>query len=304
MPCFQLLGGLVNPSTFKFITINELENQEILIKHTPTYTYVVEKRYMSEIRNYKKLSLGETENLFINIFSTPNYSYSAYEIFSILKKSPRPMAYKNVHKRVKRLDTLGLIREVEKSQRNAIKYELTTRGLFERLLIPNVDLTFLERNKESVILQNILFRFFEEITIHEIGEAMKYLRIYLHNSCYAILTLAETQKPKLDELDKEYEQWKETWFKGKLEPNWNEFYGSYSDKMEDLIMGQIKNFIIRIVESTKFEYLDRKHLKKEPREYLNPFPSELLRSDVKFIPILKDMKNDFNDGCKILLSKK
>lgn len=266
---------------------------------------MVEKGFMSEVRNYSNLTLGETEKLFITLFSIPNYSYSAYEIFSYLKKS-KPMAYKNVHKRVKRLHDLGLIKEVaKKSQRNAIKYELTTFGLVQRLLIPDVELTFLERNKDNIILNNILFRFFEEVTIHEIGSAIYWLRIYLRDCCRAIITLAEAQRPDLEEIDKKYQEWYENWYPNKLEPDWG--YHRYASRMEGVITAQIKNFIVQIIEFAKFEYLDGRYnpvLKHEPREQLNPFPSELLRTDTKFIPILKEMKKDFDYGYKILLPTK
>ena len=267
-----------------------------------------QKGFMSEIRNYEKISLGETENLFINIFSVSNsktkgktsYSYSAYEIFSILKKMGKPMAYKNVHKRVRRLHILGLIEEVEKSGRNAINYELTTRGLFERLMIPlAVDITFLEHNKKNVILQNILYRYFEEQTIHEFGDASHHLAFYLKNCCQAILTGVKSLKPQLDDLDRRFLEWQQDLREDKLRPNFEELQKSYTEGMKDLIMEQIKNFILKIVSGAKYEYLERD--KHEPREYSTAFPTEILKNDDRFIPILLEMKNDFDFGCKVLL---
>jgi hypothetical protein len=117
--------------------------------------------------------------------------------------------------------------------------------------------------------------------------------------------LVEAQKPDLDEIDKKYQEWKKNWHPRKLEPDRG--YSGYASRMESVIMGQIKNFVLQIVEYAKYEYLDRRYnpvLKHEAREYLNPFPSELLRTDTKFIPILKEMKKDFDYGCKILLKTK
>ena len=269
---------------------------------------MLEKGFMSEIRKYEKISLGETENLFINIFSVPNskikgkpsYSYSAYEIFSVLKKMGKPMAYKNVHKRVSRLHTLGLIKEVEKSGRNAIKYELTTHGLFERLMIgPAVDLIFLERNRRNVILQTILYQYFEEQTIREFEDARYHLAFYLKSCCQAVLTAVKSLKPQLDDLDRRFLEWQEDLRENKLRPNFEELGNSYTEGMENLIMGQIRNFVFKIVDGAKYEYLERH--RREPRKYLTSFPTELLKNDKRFIPILSEMKKDFDCGCNVLL---
>ena len=93
----------------------------------------------------------------------------------------------------------------------------------------------------------------------------------------------------------------EIWKEGKLRPNFEQFANSCAEGVENLIMGQIRNFILTIVTSAKFEYLERD--RQEERRYKKSFPSEVLKNDKKFIPILQQIKNNFNDGCKILLSE-
>lgn len=114
---------------------------------------------MSEIKDYKPISpeLGNVELHFLRLFSRTD-GLSAYDIFGDLK-GRKPMAYNNVHKRVKRLRELGLIdykpiSEVKKKfRRNAIYYRLTSRGLFERLLTINLEsLAYLYLNKDNIIL--------------------------------------------------------------------------------------------------------------------------------------------------------
>jgi DNA-binding MarR family transcriptional regulator len=97
-----------------------------------TYTLMTFEEYMSEILKYERASLGDTENRFLHfIMGEPK---SAYTIFSLLKEKNRPIAYKNVHTRIKRLEDLKLIQKSQgRFARRAIKYKLTTQGLFHLL---------------------------------------------------------------------------------------------------------------------------------------------------------------------------
>jgi hypothetical protein len=87
------------------------------------------EEYMSEVLKYERIMLSDTENRFLlEIMGEPK---SAYTIFTILKDKNRPIAYKNVHTRIKRLEYLKLIQKSPgKFARRAIKYKLTTQGLF------------------------------------------------------------------------------------------------------------------------------------------------------------------------------
>jgi RIO-like serine/threonine protein kinase len=55
---------------------------------------------------------------------------SAYKIWDIRRKNGRPMNYKNVHARIKKLEKLSLIEKVlGHFSRGAINYQLTTQGM-------------------------------------------------------------------------------------------------------------------------------------------------------------------------------
>jgi hypothetical protein len=58
---------------------------------------------------------------------------SSYKIFSYLKNTGHPIDYKNVNKRVRRLQELGLIKEIKakgESIHNAKFFSLTSEGIF------------------------------------------------------------------------------------------------------------------------------------------------------------------------------
>jgi hypothetical protein len=126
---------------------------------------------ISQIRDYKRITLGYREEQFLQIianyqcseFTNDIYFYSAYDIYRELnageghngkarKLVPGEMypigaddsiSYKDVHKRVKRLEVLGLIEPIpldleididkqrQKQKRKVIKYRITSRGLFQ-----------------------------------------------------------------------------------------------------------------------------------------------------------------------------
>jgi hypothetical protein len=258
-----------------------------------TYTYQVPKEFMSEIREYQKLTLGETEAYFLYLFSTGNKS--AYDIYSWLKKTGNPMAYKNVHKRVKRLLFLGLIEEAEKFKRNAIKYRLTAYGLFQCLILESLDRRFdyvpaivLDRQmkKESAVIRTILYQFFDEQTVRTILKSFFWslmLQNYLRETCQATV--------------RKVEEWR-------LDPP---LVGSKTSAMNILITEKAKSFIYQLVVSSK-------QMKSQLNPKRNPLDSNLgggneallnviheLGKDEKFIDLLRVIKGEFYGGCKLFL---
>ena len=91
--------------------------------------------YILALRDYGEVNLGEIESLFLRRIA--DGKSSAYSLFLYLKSPDtpahphkKPMAYKNVNKRVRRLEELKLIEFEKKSGRNAKHYKLTTKGLW------------------------------------------------------------------------------------------------------------------------------------------------------------------------------
>ena len=99
-----------------------------------------------------------------------------------------PMDYTNVNKRVKRLRELGLIKEAKGesiSLHNAKFYELTSEGLFYLLAGGwSVDISWIRKYKDDMILKYLLEPYFEEKTILVYGidlEISDYLERVLSN---------------------------------------------------------------------------------------------------------------------------
>jgi hypothetical protein len=226
-------------------------------------------RFMSEIAKYRKLSLGGTEQLFLVLFAL--HTYSAYELWSYLK-NVKPMSYKNVHNKIKRLVVLGLIEEEKGNfKRNAIKYRLTSRGLFERLLLQSrvFHPTLWYNYKDNVILRTILYRYFETQTIWKFREP-KYTVMsalvtnYLRKCCEAILTNLEFSR----ETD-----------------------------IDQLIRNELRDLLLKIISLSS---IDKQEFDKiqSGEEMPRVFPYPTLRRDNKFMALLKEMKTDFDRGCK------
>jgi hypothetical protein len=147
--------------------------------------------YISSLSIYKPISLGKTEQDFLEEIKTYG-EISVYQLFkNRIKKENKisigkPMAYKNVHKRVKRLLDLNLIEEVEGSfERGAKYYQITTFGIIT-LIITNhffnkKDMIIL---KDNIIFKTLIFQYFEEKTIKMLTNQLEYkLNEYLQHCC-------------------------------------------------------------------------------------------------------------------------
>ena len=275
-----------------------------------SYTDMSEKPYMSQIMKYKKIPLGRTEVLFLYLISKGDKS--AYEILSFLREIPsKSMSYKNVHERVKRLQTLRLIEPTkEKLPRNAIKYRLTAYGLFQCILVSSdMELTngkFVQVpasvldpriKKESPILRTILYRYFEEETIKPFLKSIlmsQILEDYLRETCESIL--------------RELEKWKSKWKSTKIKCIDNHSYygsgglGDRMDNIDKLIEDRAKNFIYKLVvfsRGTKGLFEAEGNITSIPGTRLEDRVSVInaLAKDKKFIELLKKVKDEFTTGC-------
>jgi hypothetical protein len=107
--------------------------------------------------------LGQTEFKILDCFANRN-SQSAYGIFGELGKT---IAYKDVHKRVKRLMQLKLIEQInDHFERGAKHYQITPYGLITKLS-GSIDMNhkFILVNKKNEVIRSLLLQFFEEQTI-------------------------------------------------------------------------------------------------------------------------------------------
>ena len=138
---------------------------------------------VSEVSHYKKVNLGEREAEFLARIGEGHNS--SYKIFSYLKKIGQPMHYKNVNKRVSRLNELGLITKAKgESIHNAKFFALTSEGIYNLLTEwQPLSWKWLIEYKNNLILQALLYPYFEENTIKAFivrAEIGRYFRECFH----------------------------------------------------------------------------------------------------------------------------
>ena len=223
--------------------------------------------FMSEIANYQKIYLGETEQIFILLFAMR--SFSASELFYHLKNQKK-MSYKKVFTKIQRLVELGLLEAVEgRFKKNAIKYKLTTRGLFERLALNGwfaIHPIIWYNYRENIILQTVLYRFFEIRTIWNFRKA-GYSAVsilvsdYLRKCCRGISTKVKSES-----------------------------------EIDQIIRNELRDLILKLVTCYRIEKKYSEDLGKL-RPNIDTYMT--LRGDKKFFPLLFEMKDDIDKGCKI-----
>jgi hypothetical protein len=145
---------------------------------------------VEEVKRYKNVSLGEREAEFLAKIGEGHNS--SYRIFSHLKKIGQPMDYKNVNKRVRRLQELGLIAEIKskgESIHNAKFFDLTSEGIFYLLTQYHpASWNWIIKYKNNLIVKVLLYPYFDENTVRPfvmILEIGRYLR-----ECFHIIQLA------------------------------------------------------------------------------------------------------------------
>lgn len=119
---------------------------------------------------------------------------SAYQIWSNLKPTRLKMAYKNIHKRISALFSLGLIKETKvvgiSNKRRTKYYRLTEYGIYHlflkklNLLLLNQpylrqdkhtaheDASFLQNYRDSVLFKIFMYPYFKKETLLAIGPAI------------------------------------------------------------------------------------------------------------------------------------
>jgi hypothetical protein len=113
-------------------------------------------------------------------FSAHNYR-SAYDVYSALKDTHFPAVdYKNTHKRVKRLESLGFIEPLKveetngkKVQHGALYYRITEAGMFQwflfRQMLPLLP-SVLQIHGDYLIFKTLLYPYFTKDTIVALKE--------------------------------------------------------------------------------------------------------------------------------------
>jgi hypothetical protein len=178
---------------------------------------MVLNEYKWLIATFQPTELGRVERDVLSLFIT-NPLNSVYSIFKIFKERvnkenpfwgyyPKPIAYKNVHKRVKRLAQLNLIEPVEgQHERGAKYYRISPYGLIAYLgRTITEDDTFIHNNKENVVIRSLLLEFFDEETIDSFYRLKEYptrdIGEYLHECCLITVTKCKDFWDKIKQYD-------------------------------------------------------------------------------------------------------
>jgi len=187
------------------------------------------------------------------------------------------LAYKNVRVRMIKLRNLGLIEEIKekKRYRKAIKYKVTTMGLFQNILNNPLSTLFpdLLLHKNNILIQTFLYQFFEPESIEKFREyhCTSYLDKYIRRCCELILDAIESNRL----VEK----------RGGRTLNLPDSY------IGNLAEEEVKRLILTIVTISK-DVIDD----PDTPDLKSIFPIETLIKDKKFMPILEKMKKDFDDG--------
>ena len=181
----------------------------------------------------EKISLGEAQRKFLYIIAKK--PISAYDIHLEIKKE---IDIKNVPKTVTRLHDLGLIEIEGHYPRNAVRFQITSNGLFQLLCDRPMPISILYMYQNDIILQNILFDSFELETIKMWMNlrAPFLLMVYVRKCYQAILTsiqnLKSPSKSKKGALDK------------------NERLGQFAFSLETSLSREFNDLIIDILVNT------------------------------------------------------
>lgn len=114
------------------------------------------REYMWTASTFKPVELGPVENEILGIFAN-NSQYSTYGVYKAFKA----IAYKNIHKRVKRLSQLRLIEPVGGHfERGAKYYKVSPHGLITYLGTVETEISdYLHNNKDNIVIRSLLLDF-------------------------------------------------------------------------------------------------------------------------------------------------
>lgn len=247
-------------------------------------------RYISEFLCVKRTRLDHADEYFLSHILR-GYT-SAYKLYSFLKAED-PMAYKNVHRRIRRMHEAGLIEEISQPggyKHGAINFRLTNRGLmylFSELMTP--------KNIHEVMLKypkNSLFRFFvynnfeKETLRHSTDTLTCLLQNYIEQCCQIIRLFVDSP----------------------LADNWGAYEEGYLDSGNNLkynlayqLEWHKRSFILKVA-TLNDELIDWRYkvLHKRPNDRQETL--ELLANDKKFMTVLEEYGGEFRKGYDALIT--
>lgn len=177
------------------------------------------EEYISAINGVRDVratsDFGDTEDKFFVdffIFANDKRSVSAYQLCAHMKKMGRPIAYKNVNKKVHRLHDLGLIEKQEENfKHGAIYYNVSISGwlhfyavLAEKPFITSTYWNFISKYyNHHIFFKTLISPYFEFETIKRIEEPFgnRWLHLihdYLTKCAFTTLRLSNSMQWRTD----------------------------------------------------------------------------------------------------------
>lgn len=154
--------------------------------------------YMSLLSTYRPAELGSTEQKILYYFVETDHA-SAYDVFKDFSDEfSNSIAYKNIHKRIKRLEQLNLIEIVDENfERGAKHYKITPYGLttfLSNFISENPN--YIQLNKHNILIKSLLLEYFEEETIDSFytlkDDNTREISNYLSDCCSLIKNTCST----------------------------------------------------------------------------------------------------------------
>jgi hypothetical protein len=264
--------------------------------------------YICEVVKFKEIPLGidSLEEQFLHHILHGHKN--AYQMRSLLKKEGTPMAYKNVHRRIKKLFEANLIEEIKIEggfKHGARNYKLTTRGL---VYIFSELGAVLNINKISTYSENILFKtlvypYFERNTIkYATYSLIGLIESYLEECCqitrYALEFMVEYIEPGTNMTAAELVRLPPI-AKLQIQLNWH--IKSFIVKTAIMKEGLIKWDDLN--EQRPHHYFpSRGKIKCTANDRLETF--SLLSEDKKFMNALEEIEEEFSEGYDKLIELK
>ena len=100
-----------------------------------------------------------------------NKRVSTYSCYKFMNSDGRKISYKNVHKRIKKLHSLGLIERLDGSESNkhaAIFYRLSSFGVYFSIRNYLAGIELLSNHSRNPLFDIILYRFISKKTLEQL----------------------------------------------------------------------------------------------------------------------------------------
>jgi hypothetical protein len=254
--------------------------------------------YISNFLECTPIEIDGIDEIFLQQIGQ-GYS-SAYKLYSFMKNEYEgPMAYKNVHRRIRRMFQAGLIEEIRKVggyKHGAINYGLTSRGLVylfsEGLIPPKLSTIITTSYSGNPLFRTFVSPYFNRDTLDNYTDTLSRMLVnYLEEISEIIRFMLNPMR-----LEK--------WGYDSNKPYSKQEYPLNESPVTVTLRFQlnwcIKSFIFKIA-SMNHEHVDWRE-SKEPSLEDKSKTLYLLSRDKKYMNALKEARTEFIDGYNKMMS--